>query len=142
MMLWGVILLIINVGLLGALLYITLFSTRVARAQPDAHGAADELVKSINDGINEVRSVARRLETRNADLSRYESGLKEKHAALEELLTKALSSANTSREASRGQDMYARALNMLKSGMPSSEIAKSLGLLRGEAELLSSLNRM
>ncbi|MCC6501689.1 MAG: hypothetical protein IT362_00970 [Deltaproteobacteria bacterium] len=142
MMIWGVILLIINVALLGALLYILLFRKPVTRAQVKASGTPEELVKSINDGLNEVKSVARSLETRSADLSMYEKGLREKHAALEELIARTMSSVDARRVEGREQDVYARALNMLKSGVPSSEIARSLGLMSGETELLSALNRM
>lgn len=142
MMLWGVILLIINVALLGALLYIMLFRRPAARSRVEAQAAPEELVRSINDGLSEVRSVARRLETRSADLSRYENGLKEKHAALEELIGRTLVSGSSSAGEPGAQDVYARALKMLKSGVPSSEIARSLGLPSGEAELLSALNRM
>ena len=142
MMLWGVILLIINVLLLGALLYIMLFRRPAAKSQVNAYGPPDELVKSINDGLSEVRSVARRLETRSADLSRHENGLIEKQAALEALITRTMASANSERKGPQDRDVYARALNMLRSGVPSSEIARNLGLLSGEAELLSSLHRL
>ena len=142
MMLWGVILLIINVLLLGALLYIMLFRKPAAKSRETAYGPPDELVKSINDGLSEVRSVARRLETRSADLSKYENGLNEKQAALEALMTRTIVSANSGSREPQDRDVYARALNMLKSGVPSSEIARNLGLLSGEAELLSSLHRL
>lgn len=142
MMLWGVILLIINVLLLGTLLYIMLFRRPVAKSQVNAYGPPDELVKSINDGLSEVRSVAKRLETRSADLSRHESGLIEKQAALEALITRTIVSANSERKGPQDRDVYARALNMLRSGVPSSEIARNLGLLSGETELLSSLHRL
>lgn len=52
MMLWGVILLIINVLLLGALIYIMLFKRPAAKSQASAYGPTDELVKSINDGLS------------------------------------------------------------------------------------------
>jgi len=142
MMLWGVILLIINVLLLGALLYIMLFRRPAAKGRVNAYGPPDELVKTINDGLSEVMSVARRIETRSADLSRYENGLIEKQAALESLMTRTMSSANSGSKGTQDKDVYARALNMLKSGVPSSEIARNLGLLSAEAELLSSLHRM
>ena len=142
MMLWGVILLIINVLLLGALLYIMLFRKPVAKSRENVYGPPDELVKSINDGLSEVRSVARRLETRSEDLSRHENGLLEKQAALEALITRTIVSANSGSREPQDKDVYASALNMLKSGVPSSEIARNLGLLSGEAELLSSLHRL
>jgi len=139
---WALILLTINIGLLGTIVYIMLFSKRALRTQAALDGSEDVLVRSFNEGLNEMRTVARRLEARNAELSMHENGLREKHAALEKLLVKAMSPANDGRDASRGKDIYASALSMLKSGMPSSEIAKSLGLLSGEAELLNSLHRM
>jgi len=139
---WALILLTINIALLGVIVYIMLFSKRVLRAQAGSHGSEDVLVKSFNEGLDEMRAVARRLETRGAELSMRENGLREKHAALEKLLLRAMSPADGGRDSSRGKDIYERALSMLKSGVPSSEIARSLGLLSGEAELLSSLHRM
>lgn len=89
-----------------------------------------------------VRSVARSLETRSSDLSRYEKGIIEKQAALEALISRTMASADCERKEPQDRDVYARALNMLRRGVPSSEIARNLGLLSGEAELLSSLHRL
>lgn len=139
---WALILLTINIGLLGAIVYIMLFSKRALRTQAGLQGSEDVLVKSFNEGLSEMRAVARRIEARNSELSMHENGLREKHAALEKLLINAMSPAHAGRDAVRGRDIYASALSMLKSGVPSSEIAKSLGLLSGEAELLNSLHRM
>lgn len=143
MMFWGVILLIVNLALIGSIFYIILFRKPVARA---AHGAPaaiqDELVKKLNDGLSEVKSVAQKLESRSVDLSKYENGLKQRQAVLEELIVKAKASANLPQREAQAEDIYSKALKMLKSGVPAGEIARSLGLLSGEAELLSSLHRM
>lgn len=143
MMLWGVILLIVNLALLGAIFYIIFFRKPVARTDHGASFVQDELVKNLNDGLSEVKSVARKLESRGLDLSKYENGLKERQAVLEELIVRARASANSPRmEAQAAEDIYTKALKMLKSGVPAGEIARSLGLLSGEAELLSSLHRL
>lgn len=142
MMLWGVILLIVNLALLGSIFYIILFRKPVARTHGAPAAIQDELVKKLNDGLFEVKSVAQKLESRSVDLSKYENGLKERQAVLEELILKARASANSPRREAQAEDIYSKALKMLKSGVPAGEIARSLGLLSGEAELLSSLHRM
>jgi hypothetical protein len=142
MILWGVILLIVNLALIGSIFYIILYRKPVARAQSAPFAIQDDLVKKLNDGLSEVKSVARKLESRSMDLSKYENGLKERQAVLEELIVKAKASANSPRREAQAEDIYSKALKMLKSGVPAGEIARSLGLLSGEAELLSSLHRM
>lgn len=141
MMLWGVILLIVNLALIGSIFYIILFRKPVARAAGAPLAVQDDLVKKLNDGLSEVKSVARKLESRSMDLSKYENGLKERQAILEELIVKAKASANSPKRENQAEDIYSKALKMLKSGVPAGEIARSLGLLSGEAELLSSLHR-
>jgi hypothetical protein len=131
MILWGVILLIVNLALIGSIFYIILYRKPVARAQSAPFAIQDDLVKKLNDGLSEVKSVARKLESRSMDLSKYE-----------ELIVKAKASANSPRREAQAEDIYSKALKMLKSGVPAGEIARSLGLLSGEAELLSSLHRM
>lgn len=142
MMFWGVILLIVNLALIGSIFYIILSRKPVARAQGAPAAIQDELVKKLNDGLSEVKSVAQKLESRSVDLSKYENGLKQRQAVLEELIVKAKASANSPQREAQAEDIYSKALKMLKSGVPAGEIARSLGLLSGEAELLSSLHRM
>lgn len=139
MMLWGVILLIVNLALIGAIFYIILFRKPV-RAQGAPVAVQEKLVRELNHGISEVKSVAQKLESRSMDLSKYENGLRERQAVLEELIVKASVSANSPQREAAAEDVYSRALKMLKSGVPAGEIARSLGLLSGEAELLSSLH--
>ncbi|OGP15048.1 MAG: hypothetical protein A2052_05075 [Deltaproteobacteria bacterium GWA2_54_12] len=141
MMLWGVILLIVNLVLIGFIFYIILFRKSVARTQGAPAAIQDELAKKLNDGLSEVKTVFEKLETRSMDLSRYENGLRERQAILEELIVKAKASVNSPRREAQAEDIYSKALKMLKSGVPAGEIARSLGLLSGEAELLSSLHR-
>lgn len=139
-MFWGVILLIVNLALIGSIFYILLFRKPVVRAGAAPVAVQEELVRKFNDGISEVKSVAQKLESRSLDLSKYENGLKERQAILEELIVKAKASANSPKKEAQAEDIYSKALKMLKSGVPAGEIARSLGLLRGEAELLSSLH--
>ncbi|MBI2400660.1 MAG: DUF2802 domain-containing protein [Deltaproteobacteria bacterium] len=142
MMLWGVILLIVNMALIGSIFYIILFRKPVARAQGAPAAEQDELVKKFNDGLSEVKTVFEKLETRSMNLSKYETGLRERQAILEELIARARASADSPRMEAQAEDIYSKAFKMLKSGVPTGEIARSLGLLSGEAELLSSLHRM
>jgi hypothetical protein len=142
MLFWGLILLVVNLALAGSILYIMLFRKPVTRSQGASAAVQEELVMKLNDGLSEVKTVFEKLETRSMDLSKYENGLKERQMVLEDLIKKARASADSSQRASHSEDVYSRALKMLKSGVPAGEIALSLGLLSGEAELLSSLHRM
>jgi hypothetical protein len=142
MMLWGVILLIVNLALIGSIFYILLFRKPVAKAQGSPAVVQDELAQRFSEGIEEVKTVFEKLESRSVDLSRYENGLKQRQAVLEELIEKAKAAATCPQREAGSEDVYSRALKMLKSGVPAGEIARSLGLLSGEAELLSSLHRM
>ncbi len=137
MMLWGVILLVINLALLGSIFYIILFRRPVKHAAP-AH--QDELVRKLNGRIDEVKTVFEKLEKKSVDLSMHEKGLKERQAALDELMDRAKASSRNKEE--HGEDVYSKAMKMLKSGVPAGEIARRLGLMNGEAELMSSLHRM
>lgn len=139
MVFWGVILLAVNLAFLAGILYIVLFKKPLQRAQ-GAPVVPLELIKKLNEELTEIKGVARKLETRSTDLSKYENGLKERQMVLEELISKAKASAAAHQEGH--DDVYSKALKMLKSGVPAGEIARSLGLLRGETELLSSLHKM
>lgn len=140
MVFWGAILLLINLAFMGGVLYIIFFK-RPLRTSQGAPKVPLELIKRLHDELAEVKGVARKLETRDADLSKYEKGLKERQAVLEELIRKAKASALHPQKEGH-DDVYSKAFRMLKSGVPAGEIARSLGLLRGEAELLSALNKM
>lgn len=141
MWLWAVILLVIDMALMGGILYIVLFRKKVARPalpQAEAIDAAE-----IKNELKAVKRAASRLEARSEEFERLGAGLKERQAALEALLRKAGAAqrADGAHQAD-DEDVYAKAVRMLRSGVPESEIARSLGLLKGEAQLLTALNRM
>lgn len=140
MVLWGSILLILNLALMAAIAYIIFFKRPLQKAQ-GTPSVPIELIQRLNNELTEVKGVAKKLETRSVDLSMYENGLKERQAVLEDLIVKAKASAGGPRQ-DGNDDIYSKAFRMLKSGVPAGEIARSLGLLRGEAELLSSLHKM
>lgn len=140
MVFWGAVLLMINLAFMAGVLYIIFFKKPLKMSQ-GAPVVPTELIKRLSDELTEVKGVARKLETRDADLSKYENGLRERQLVLEELITKAKASA-THQHKEGHDDVYSKAFRMLKSGVPAGEIARSLGLLRGEAELLSALNKM
>lgn len=140
MVFWGVILLLINLAFMAGVLYIVFFK-RPLKIAEGAPAVPLELIHKLNDELTEIKGVAKMLETKNVDLSRYENGLKERQAVLEDLIRKAKASSADQQKEGR-DDVYSKAFRMLKSGVPAGEIARSLGLLRGEAELLSSLNKM
>lgn len=137
MMLWGVILLVINMALLGSIFYIFFFRRPAAQK---SHARQDELVRRLNDRIEEVKTIFEKLEKKSADLSMREKGLKERQAVLDEIMESAKASAGA--KEAPVEDVYTTAMKMLRSGVPTGEIARSLGLLNGEAELIRSLHRM
>lgn len=140
MVLWGAILLTVNLALMAAIVYIIFFKRPLQKAQ-GAPSVPIELIQRLNEELTEVKGVAKKLETKSVDLSMYENGLKERQAVLEDLIMKAKASTVSPRQEGH-DDIYSKAFRMLKSGVPAGEIARSLGLLRGEAELLSSLHKM
>ncbi|HBG46137.1 MAG TPA: hypothetical protein DDW94_04015 [Deltaproteobacteria bacterium] len=138
MFFWGAVLCGINIAFMCGIFYIVLFR-RGAMRQPFSHTAGDALLKELKNELSEVRKASFRL---GADIERYGKGLNERQAAIEDMIRKAQAvSAKPSRD-DGGEDVYTRALNMYRSGIPAGEVARRLGLLTGEADLLSALKRM
>ena len=136
MFIWAVILLAVNVAFMSAILYILLFRRgAVLRAADPSPGEA--LLTELRGEINEVRAAASRLGT---DFERYGKRLIERHSEIEEMVMKVHAAGRD--DGMHREDVYSKALSMHRSGVPAADVARSLGLLNGEAELLFSLKRM
>ncbi|MBE7414823.1 MAG: hypothetical protein HS130_06195 [Deltaproteobacteria bacterium] len=134
MFIWAVVLIVINVAFMGGILYILLFR-RGAVAAPAVHAGTAGL-EELRTELTEIRRAASAL---GSEIRRTEAGLSGKKAALDAGPHGALqySGAPEGRD-----DVYSRALKMQNSGVPVNEIARVVGLLNGEVELLCSLRRL
>lgn len=136
MVIWAVILLAVNVAFMSGILYILLFRRGAMSRTPDL-AAADARLAGLKNELDVVRRTASKL---GVDFECYASKLSEQQAEIEEMIGK-VQAAGRAEELHR-EDVYSKAVLMHRSGVPASDVAKSLGLLNGEAELLFSLKRM
>lgn len=147
MVLWGLILLCIDLALMGAVLYI--ISTRrktlnetITKAEKNI-SYSHALVAELKEGLKEVRQGCARLDKRSSELADFESSLLEKQKRLEDAIRKAeetaknidLLYANHLKD-----DNYTKAMRLIKMGIPGEEVTKNLGLLNGELELISAIS--
>lgn len=137
MFVWALVLLVINIAFMGGILYILLFRRGGGAPPPIAHTGTAEIEK-LRTEIGEIRRAASAL---GSEIKRTEAGCAERKAAF------GGGAANVGQcrgvhDEGRADDVYSRALKMYGSGVPVNEIARVLGLLNGEAELLCSLKRL
>lgn len=137
MFIWAVILLSINVAFMSGILYILLFR-RSAMLRAADTTPAEALLAELRGELIEVRAATARLGT---DFEQYGNRLFQRQSEIEEMIGKVQAAG---RDGLQGlsEDVYSKAMRMHSSGVPSTDVAKSLGLLNGEAELLFSLKRM
>src|SRR3990172_949785 len=124
MFIWAVILLAVNVAFMSGILYILLFRRGGMNRAPDS-SMGDALLADLKKELNEVRAAASQL-----------------GSEIEEMIRKVQAAGREEDIQRLSEDVYSKALRMHRSGVPASDVAKSLGLLNGEAELLFSLKRM
>lgn len=141
--LWAIVLLVIDMVLMGSIFYILVF--RKPLVPGIVNSVTDAAVsKELILELAAVKKLASNLDAKSVELREYEKRLKEKQRSLDEMLRSAQETVSLI-ESSGGdakQDVYSKAVRMLRTGTTAEETARSLGLLNGEAELLSALNRM
>ncbi|OGP21324.1 MAG: hypothetical protein A2054_08005 [Deltaproteobacteria bacterium GWA2_55_10] len=138
MFIWAVILLAVNVAFMSGILYILLFRRGGMNRAPDS-SMGDALLADLKKELNEVRAAASQL---GSDFERYGRKLSGRTSEIEEMIRKVQAAGREEDIQRLSEDVYSKALRMHRSGVPASDVAKSLGLLNGEAELLFSLKRM
>lgn len=139
MIFWGIAFLIVNLVLAGSLLFIVFFRKDARHSNGMVH---ELIINELRDELTDLRETASRLDAKAADLEKRSKAIDERQAAIEGMMKEKPSRAASAIVMEKQEDVYSKAVKMFRSGVPSNEIKKSLGLLTGEAELLSSLNRL
>lgn len=145
---WTIALFVIDMGLMAAILYI-LAGRRPAFAHPGAEGldegqrhssAPAELIERLKKELGSVRLVKKELDRKIHSLDSYEDALKGREKELKDLIMRARKTEGGRADDQRKQaEIYRAAIRMAGEGRSVEDIVKSLGMLRGEAELISSL---
>lgn len=139
MFIWAVVLLVINIAFMGGILYILLCGRGTAAASP-AGSAGTAGIEGLKKELSEIRRAASAL---GSEIDRAGTDFADRKAALEKIAdTVGAGRGPGAFHEGRTEDVYSKALKMYSSGVPVNEIAKILGLLNGEAELLCSLKRL
>lgn len=148
MFFWGMILLGLDLALMGAIIYIFYskkgFDPGFAAVAGDAAGLRQELMS--------IKKMAAQLERKKGEIETFERSIKEKSSILDEVIKNAESAVKKQAVAApqaafaaapgTGEDVYRKAARMMSMGTPADEVKKSLNLLNGELELISSINSM
>ncbi|MEK7773963.1 MAG: hypothetical protein AAB307_06400 [Deltaproteobacteria bacterium] len=118
-------------------------SEGIVCAQTD--GAAVEaglLTQELKEEISGLRKVMAELEKRRTSFELYENDIERKGKKLDAMIKRAEDAARDAEAASSSrlsEDVYLKATKMMKKGMNPDDVKNSLGLLNGEAELVSAL---
>ncbi|HXI10414.1 MAG TPA: DUF2802 domain-containing protein [Thermodesulfobacteriota bacterium] len=148
--LW-IVFLAFDVALLGAIFYILAFRKSASRRfAPDVasgsearNGAAPSILMELKTELAAARKTVSELEKKRVELDAFERMLRERYSKLDEILKKAAESAKeveVIRDGRASEDTYYKAMKLLRLGLPVDEVVKNLGILKGEAELISAIN--
>lgn len=150
MSLSAIMLLVVDMFLMGGMLYILIFrknkTSRISfLPEPQNKRSVENppaLIAELKEELESVRRIAAGLEKKRLDFEAYERALLEKNGRLESLVKKAEESAsNMDMPLNQpDEDIYSKAMKMLKMGIPANEVIRSLGVLSGEVELISALS--
>ncbi|MBI5468722.1 MAG: DUF2802 domain-containing protein [Deltaproteobacteria bacterium] len=148
---WWIVFLAFDIALMGAVFYILVF--RKNRSRPAAHPVtakapavkdpAPSILMELKEELVSVRKTAADLEKKRIELDAFDRGLRERYIRLDEMLKKAAESAKDTeviREGRASEDTYRKAVKMLRMGHHVEDVVKNLGILNGEAELISAIN--
>lgn len=137
-----------DVILMAGIIYVLLRSRgkrsgAAAGAQPDGSSAeAPPFTQVLKDEMDGMRNMAAELEKREAAIGLYENDIEQKRKRLDAIIKKAEEAARDMEAAGASRlsdDVYIKAMRMMKKGMDPEDVKKSLGLLNGEAELVCAL---
>lgn len=147
MVLWGIILLAVDMALMGAILYILsgrrkTLNESISKAEKNisySHG----LVAQLKEELKEVKAAASRLDMKTIECAGLEKTLAEKQMRLESVVKQAEDTARNIDllyATHLKDDNYTKAMRLVKMGIPADEVTKNLGLLKGEFDLISSIS--
>ncbi|MBI5454772.1 MAG: DUF2802 domain-containing protein [Deltaproteobacteria bacterium] len=142
MELWVIVLSAVDLALMGGILYIIAGKKTQQRPGPESAPSRDH-IKELESEITGIKRLSSELERKKAVFERHENTMDERTRRLDAAVKQAEDSAKKLEAlyvSERNEDMYSKAVRMLKSGTPADEVVRSLGLLNGEVDLISSLN--
>lgn len=142
MELWVIVLSAVDLALMGGILYIMARKKTAERPAFEPAVPLDQVME-LKSELTGIKRLSAELERKKAAFERHESIISERTRRLDAAVRQAEDSAKKLEAlyvSERNDDMYSKAVRMLKSGTPADEVVKSLGLLNGEVELISSLN--
>ncbi|HAO93648.1 MAG: hypothetical protein A2X93_01365 [Deltaproteobacteria bacterium GWC2_56_8] len=142
MELWVIVLSAVDLALMGGILYIMASKKILRRPGPDPAPSIDH-IKALESEISGIRRLSAELERKKAMFERHEDTMGERTRRLDAAVKQAEDSAKKLEArylSEKNEDMYGRAVKMLKAGTPADEVVRNLGLLSGEVDLMSSLN--
>lgn len=148
---WWIVFLAFDIALMGAIFYILVFrknrsrpaTHRVTAKVPAVKDPAPSILMELKEELDSVRKTAADLEKKRIELDAFDRGLRERYIRLDEMLKKAAESAKdieVIREGRASEDTYCKAMKMLRMGHRVEDVVKNLGILNGEAELISAIN--
>ncbi len=137
MVIWAYVLLTVDMALMGGILYILIAGRGLKKSvQPDTYAPA--VVEEA-----ELERLQADVEKSHSLIDAYERSFEEKDRRFEAIVRRAEESAR-SLEALyqiQGKDeVYAKAMGLLKAGASAEEVVKDLGLMSGEAELIEAIS--
>ncbi|MBI5903159.1 MAG: DUF2802 domain-containing protein [Deltaproteobacteria bacterium] len=137
-----------DVILMAGIIYVIMRSRgksaeTAADAQANGSSAeAPQFTQVLKDEMNSLRNMAAELEKREAAIGLYENDIEQKRKRLDAIIKKAEEAARgmeASTSSRLSDDVYLKAMKMMNKGLDPEDVKKSLGLLNGEAELVSAL---
>ncbi len=148
--LW-IVFLAFDIALLGAVLYIMAFRKNASRRfAPDVASGSEtrkeatpSILMELKTELAAARKTVSELEKKRGELDAFDRMLRERYSKLDEVLKKAAESAKeieVIRDGRASEDTYYKAMKLLRLGLPVDEVVRNLGILKGEAELISAIN--
>ena len=140
MVYWSIFLLAADVILVSGILYY-LIAKKPEQALPaelSLHTAGAAV------GHGDYKKLAMEIKDKQKDFEAYEKRLIERQKKIDSLLDRVEESVRSKPDARNkdAMDVYARAVEMMRQGVPSDEIMACLGISWGEAELISGIARL
>jgi hypothetical protein len=150
---WTLTLLALDVVFMAGVLYmLSGRGSRITDALVSGGGGRQEagpgaeprvLIKELKDELDAVKRTSAQFEKKQAVLEDYEITIRDRRRSLDRMIREVDKSVEDIRCSSRDRDrddVYKRAMEMIGKGTSVDRVMKSLGILEGEAELISALN--
>ncbi len=150
---WIVSLMAIDLVFMAGVLYF--LSTRPTGpvSMPDSAGAAADsgayplnLIEELKSELEAVKRSSAEFEKKQQSLEGYEKTIRDRRKSLDRMIKEADKSIDDIRYSPpaaaqpRTDDIYKRAMDMLNKGTSVDRVMKTLGIVEGEAELISALS--